>query len=57
METETEMDLKAIADIVHGDIEVELRVEIIWSSMIYLKRNPEKSIQDAIDYGYNEWIK
>lgn len=34
-----------------------LDTEIIWSAMCYLKSNPEASIEKAIVYGINEWVK
>ena len=34
-----------------------LSVEIIWSAMLHLKAHPECSIVDAIDVGFNEWVK
>lgn len=31
--------------------------EVVLFSLNYIKQNPEVSIIDAINYGYNEWIK
>ena len=34
-----------------------LEIEVIYSSMDYLKEHPEASIKEATDAGVNEWIK
>lgn len=38
-------------------LEYNLVAEVIWSALRILKEHPEISIMDAIDYGYNDWIK
>lgn len=48
-----EDDLKNIAKA----LKEKLCVEIIWSAMNKLKIDPDSSITEAIEYGYNEWIK
>jgi hypothetical protein len=52
-----ENDLKAISEAIKQGDKHSLTVEIIWSAMIYLKSHPKESIEDAMDYGINEWIK
>lgn len=42
---------------VHQIINEELAVEIILWAMYAIKQNPEITIQDAISYGVNEWVK
>lgn len=32
-----------------------LQVEVMVSTLTYLKRNPSSSIQEALEYGLNEW--
>lgn len=34
-----------------------LAVEVIWSAMYYLKQNQKATIEEACEYGINEWIK
>ena len=34
-----------------------LESEVVWSALHYMKNNPDKSILDAINYGYFEWVK
>lgn len=46
-----ENDMKAVM----GAIKSNLPCEVIWSAMNYLKQNPKKTIEDAIEYGYAEW--
>lgn len=50
-----EADCSAILQAIKDDN--GLSVEIIWSAMLHLKNNPTCTIEDAIDYGFNEWIK
>lgn len=33
----------------------EKRNRVLWSAMHILKINPDMSIKEAMDYGYNEW--
>lgn len=35
----------------------KLSVEVFHTALTYMKSNPTKSIQDAVDYGLSEWIK
>lgn len=34
-----------------------LELEVLASAFLYLKENPSVSIEDALNYGYNEWIR
>ena len=31
--------------------------EVVLFALKYIKNNPDKTIEDAINYGYDEWIK
>lgn len=31
--------------------------EVVYFALKYMKKNPESSIEDAMGYGYNEWVK
>lgn len=37
--------------------EYNLLVEVVWSALHYLKANPSKSTNEAIEFGFNEWVK
>jgi len=50
-------ELTHISSLVKKASEYGLQSEIIWSALYYLKTNPEKSIQEAITFGFYEWIK
>jgi len=32
-------------------------MKVIWSAMHILKINPDMSVQEAMEYGYNDWVK
>ena len=34
-----------------------LVTEVVWSALHFMKTNPTATISDAMEYGYNEWIK
>jgi hypothetical protein len=34
-----------------------LSAEVISFALIYLKENPDRSISEALNYGFNEWVK
>lgn len=48
-------DMSAILQTISDDN--GLAVEILWTAMMHIKNNPTCSITDAIDVGYEEWIK
>lgn len=50
-------DLRIELNAILSAMNENLGVEIIWSAMNYLKKNPDKSILEAINDGYGEWIK
>lgn len=55
----SESEMQSISNVLFCE---EIRVhnlltEVIWSACNFLKDNPTASIEDAMDYGYNEWIK
>jgi len=35
----------------------EKRNKVLWTAMHILKINPDMSIPEAMDYGYNDWVK
>jgi uncharacterized protein (DUF111 family) len=36
---------------------IDLTGEVIWSAMGYLKMNPSNTIEEACEFGLDEWIK
>ena len=34
-----------------------LVAEVVYFALKYMKDNPESSIEDAMNYGYYEWVK
>ena len=34
-----------------------LQVEVVWSALLYMKRYPDATLSDAIEYGLSEWVK
>ena len=46
-----------IRDALDEALELNLQVEIIHSSLKYMKQNPDISISEAIYLGYEDWIK
>lgn len=54
--TGTDKDMKAISDIITKN-PYGLDVEIIWSAMNFLRQHPSYSIESAIEFGVDEWIK
>ena len=53
IQQEREDDFQAIM----GGLNADLSVEIFYSAMNRLKSNPEISIAEAMEYGYNEWVR
>lgn len=52
-----ENELNSVADaLIYAD-ENKLLTEVILFSLKAIKKNPELSIQDALDSGLSEWIK
>lgn len=35
----------------------DMTCEVVWSAMCYLRDNPGCTIQDACNFGLDEWIK
>ena len=56
---ENEKELEVIANVLYDEnTELSgLQTEIVWSALHYAQENPQASVEDCINYGYNEWIK
>ena len=54
---ENHVDLEAIADVIWNKDFGDLAVEVTWSAMHHLKEHPNKTIHEAMCFGWNEWIK
>lgn len=46
-------DMNAISDILKED----LVVEIIYTAMRSLRGAPDDTVEEAISFGFNEWVK
>lgn len=54
---DTTSELLEIWEILTSASKYGLESEVVWSALSYIKKNPDKSISEAINHGYNEWIK
>jgi hypothetical protein len=56
-----EKELNAIAytllTSMKGQHQGSVEIEVLWSTMNYLKGNPSASIEEACNFGINEWLK
>lgn len=46
-----------VADYIQGAEKYGLVPEVVYFALQYMKDNPDSSIEDAMNYGYNEWVK
>lgn len=53
MKIDNKEELRAISEV----LDYDLVTEIIWSAIHAIKDNPKLSIEEAIQYGKDEWIK
>jgi len=53
----TQTDYDHVNLILYSAEEYGLKLEVEQSAQKYLKENPKKSIVEAYQYGYGEWIK
>jgi len=49
--------LEIVASYIEGAEKYGLVSEVVYFALRYMKNNPECSIEDAISYGFYEWIK
>jgi hypothetical protein len=56
-EIKTNADMEAIGIALSEASKYNLQTEVVYFAMDYLKKNPSKTIAEAITYGYYEWIK
>jgi hypothetical protein len=49
--------MRAITGLLTASLPYKLTAECIWSAMRYLQNNKDATIEDACNYGINEWIK
>lgn len=50
-------DIETIRKVLDSAQIYGLQVEIVYSALLAIKERPDLSIQDAISFGYYEWIK
>lgn len=46
-----------VADYIEEAGKYGLIAEVVYFALRYMKNNPEVSIEDAISYGFYEWVK
>lgn len=46
-----------VADYIQGAEKYGLVPEVVYFALRYMKNNPEVSIEDAMSYGFYEWVK
>ena len=56
-EQEIDHNLVDVSDCLVGAIDYKLETEVVYTALKYMKENPDSTISDAINYGYNEWVK
>ena len=49
--------LEIVASYIEDANQYGLVPEVVYFALRYMKNNPEASIEDAISYGYYEWVK
>ena len=49
--------LDIVANYIEDAGQYGLIAEVVYFALRYMKKNPESSIEDAISYGYYEWVK
>lgn len=57
MNEENKAAFDSIVNALSWSEEDGLQVQVILYAMLFLKKNPNVSIPDAIDYGIGEWLK
>lgn len=50
-------DLDIVTTYIKDAEKYELVPEVVYFALQYMKNHPEKTIEDAISYGYWEWCK
>lgn len=55
--TEESHPFDVIASYIEDADKYGLVPEVVYFALKYMKNNPDKSIEDAISYGYYEWVK
>lgn len=48
---------EAIDHALKGASEFDLQVEVVWYALKAMKENPRLTIEEAMDIGFNEWVK
>ena len=50
-------NLDIVSEYIYHSNKYGLTPEVVLFALYYMKNNPQSSIEDAINYGYNEWVK
>ena len=48
---------ESISEALRGASEFDLQVEVVWFALKAVKENPQLTIEEAINIGFDEWIK
>jgi len=50
-------DSDAIASALISAGETNSQIEVMYTAMLYLKQNPNSTIQEAVNIGLEEWVE
>ena len=50
-------NLDIVSEYIYHSNKYGLTPEVVLFALSYMKNNPQSSIEDAITYRYNEWVK
>lgn len=50
-------EIDAIGGFLYRSAMYDLTTEVVWSALKALKENPKLEIAEAMEIGYNEWVK
>jgi hypothetical protein len=57
MNLENQAALNSVINALNWSEEYGLQAQVIYYALMFLKTNPTASIQDAIKFGIDEWLK
>jgi len=50
-------DISQIQNLVYQALDFDLEAEVVYAALRAMKDNPNLSIVDAMQQGFNEWVK
>lgn len=57
MNSDTNIEFENITNALNEATKYGLQTEVVYSALLGLKNNPEWTIEQAISYGFYEWVK